>query len=76
MSAKAARREYFEALAAFERACLEFSKGMGAVLEPDQPAPSAQTADMPQPLLADLGPRKPAKRAQRSEPRVQPKRAY
>ncbi|MGJ7510132.1 hypothetical protein [Variovorax sp. GT1P44] len=60
MSSKSARREYLQALADFDRACVEFSKGMRTVLEP--PAPTENTA---QPLLADLGPRKPAKRAQR-----------
>ncbi|MDM0073799.1 hypothetical protein QTH90_05370 [Variovorax sp. J2P1-59] len=72
MTAKAARREYFEALAAFDRACTEFSKGMGALLEPAQPL---QAPDAPQPLLANLGPRKPAKRASRAGTREQAKRA-
>ncbi|MDM0047980.1 hypothetical protein [Variovorax sp. J22R115] len=72
MTAKSARREYFEALAAFDRACLDFSKGMGAVLDPvAQQAPSGE----PQPLLANLGPRKPAKRAPRSDPGALVKRA-
>lgn len=63
MTTKSARREYFEALAAFDRACLDFSKGMGAVLDSvEQQAPSE-----PQPLVANLGPRKPAKRAPRSD---------
>lgn len=71
MSAKSARREYLQALAEFDRSCREFSKGMSAVLEP----PAAPAAE-PQALLADLGPRKPAKRAQRNEPREPAKRAY
>ncbi|MDM0109525.1 hypothetical protein QTH97_31685 [Variovorax sp. J22R24] len=71
MSAKSARREYLEALAAFERACRDFSKGMGAVLDPAQPKSSSE----PQPLLANLGPRKPAKRALRSDSAEQVKRA-
>lgn len=73
MTAKAARREYLEALAAFDKACVRFSKGMETLLEPDQP--TQQLAGSPQPLLADLGPRKPAKRARRDETREQAKRA-
>ena len=69
MSSKSARREYLQALAAFDRACVDFSKGMSTVLA--SPAPLENT---PQPLLADLGPRKPAKRAQRV-PHAQAKRA-
>jgi hypothetical protein len=55
MSTKAARREYLQAVAEFERACQTFARGMERVLEP--PAPAA----------ADglFGPRKPARRAAR-----------
>jgi hypothetical protein len=55
MSTKAARREYLQAVAEFERACRTFAQGMERVLDP--PAPAA----------ADglFGPRKPVKRAAR-----------
>jgi hypothetical protein len=76
MTSKSARREYLEALSVFERACIEFSQGMGAVLEPAPPEVPVSAQGTPQPLLADLGPRKPAKRAPRSDPHAQPKRAY
>ena len=71
MTAKSARHEYFKALAAFDRACNEFSKGMGAVLD----RAGQELSSEPQPLVANLGPRKPAKRAQRSDSREQVKRA-
>ena len=73
MSSKSARREYLQALAAFDRACLEFSKAMDAVLEPGKPV---HEPDKLQPLLATLGPRKPAKRAQTGDAREPAKRAY
>ena len=71
MTAKSARHEYFKALATFDRACIEFSKGMVAVLDPAEQKASGE----PQPLVANLGPRKPAKRAQRGDSREQVKRA-
>jgi len=71
MTAKSARHEYFKALAAFDRACIAFSKGMGAVLDSSE----QEAASEPQPLVANLGPRKPAKRAERSDSREQVKRA-
>ena len=57
MSAKSARREYLEAVAAFDRACLRFSTGMASALA--EPAAAANV-----PMLSPLGPRKGPKRAQ------------
>ncbi|MGK6307942.1 hypothetical protein [Variovorax sp. DT-64] len=54
MSTKAARREYLQAVAEFERACRTFAQGMERVLDP--PAPAAAGL---------FGPRKPVKRAAR-----------
>jgi len=68
MTSKAARREYLQALAEFDRACLEFSERMARVVTPDA---SPEVPGTMRPLLARLGPRKPAKRALRSDPRDQ-----
>jgi hypothetical protein len=61
MSTKAARREYLQAVAEFERGVRTFAQGMERVIEP--PAPAA----------ADglFGPRKPAKRAARISRTIQ-----
>lgn len=56
MSSKAARREYLDAVADFERACLALSERMATITE--QPAGPG-----PVPLLSPFGPRKSAKRA-------------
>jgi hypothetical protein len=54
-----ARRDYLQALAQFERSCLEFSRAMEHILDsPPSPAPAPPTR-----ILENLGPRKPAKRA-------------
>ncbi|KWT64464.1 MULTISPECIES: hypothetical protein [unclassified Variovorax] len=56
MSTKAARREYLQAVAEFERACRTFASGMEQVLEPQAPAAAAGL----------FGPRKPARRTART----------
>jgi hypothetical protein len=58
MSSRTARREYLQALAQFERACMDYAKAMEQVLEPPEP-----TGTQPTSLLSPFGPRKPAKRA-------------
>lgn len=61
MNTRAARREYFEAVAEFQRSLQEFSAGMGHLLDdPSEPngAPHVQPSTM---LLKLLGPRKPPK---------------
>ena len=58
MSRKSARREYLEAVAEFERACLAFSHGMAAIV----PAEATNVEEITRPASA-LGPRKPARRA-------------
>jgi hypothetical protein len=65
MSARTARLEYLQAMAEFERACLRFSIGMGAILEPPQPARETEATTLA--ILSELGPRKPAKRALREQ---------
>ena len=59
MSTKAARREYLQAVAEFQRACREFSAGMARVLEPAE-APEPADAGW---IARSLGPSKPPKRA-------------
>ena len=59
MSTKAARREYLQAVAEFQRACREFSTGMSRVLEPAE-APERADAGW---IARTLGPSKPPKRA-------------
>jgi hypothetical protein len=56
MSTKAARREYLQAVAEFNLACQDFSRGMDRVLKA-APAPAAARL---------FGPRKPARRAPRA----------
>jgi hypothetical protein len=60
MSKKSARREYLQAVAEFDAGCERFARGMARILE--TPLPTAVS------LVQQLGPRKPAKRAPRSEP--------
>ncbi|HJS04534.1 MAG TPA: hypothetical protein VJ832_13725 [Variovorax sp.] len=56
MSTKAARREYLQAVAEFNLACQEFSRGMDRVLQ-SAPSPAAERL---------FGPRKAARRAPRA----------
>ena len=63
MSSRSARREYLEAMAQFERACLDFSRSMASIAEPAPAAPSPAGVEA---ALPALGPRKPAKRAPRA----------
>lgn len=58
MSSRTARREYLQALAQFERACMDYAKAMERVLDPVETAGTPPTS-----LLSPFGPRKPAKRA-------------
>ena len=59
MSTKAARREYLQAVAEFQRACRDFSAGMAKVLEPvETPAPGDAGW-----IARTLGPSKPPRRA-------------
>jgi len=60
MSKKSARREYLQAVAEFDAGCERFARGMARILE--TPLPTAVS------LVQQLGPRKLAKRAPRSEP--------
>ncbi|WP_170855547.1 hypothetical protein [Variovorax sp. CF079] len=66
MSTKAARREYLEAVAEFQRALQEFSVGMGR-LDPSPPNRSPQDGAQPAVIAQLLGPRKPAQRAPRAQ---------
>ncbi|WP_077002207.1 hypothetical protein [Variovorax sp. KK3] len=59
MSTKAARREYLQAVAEFQRACRDFSRGMSEVLPP----PQAQEPGDASFIARTLGPSRPAKRA-------------
>ena len=59
MSKKSARREYLQAVAEFDAGCERFARRMARILE--TPLPTAVS-------MVQLGPRKPAKRAPRSEP--------
>ena len=59
MSSRTARREYFEALAEFERAIVSFDSAMTQILSDPLPHRDPETLA----LLPPLGPRKPAKRA-------------
>ena len=67
MSTRAARREYLEAVAEFQRALQEFSVGMGRALDPSLPNRSPQDGVQPAVITELLGPRKPAKRALRAQ---------
>ncbi len=68
MSAKTARREYLQAVADFERGVRDFARGMGALMETAAAkAPGETLPDDALPLLASLGPRKPARRAPRTD---------
>jgi hypothetical protein len=66
MSTRAARREYLDAVAEFQRALQEFSVGMGRVLDPSLPNRSPQDGTQPAVIAELLGPRKPAQRAPRA----------
>ena len=66
MSTRAARREYLEAVAEFQRALQEFSVGMGR-LDPSLPNRSPQDGAQPAVIAQLLGPRKPAQRAPRAQ---------
>jgi hypothetical protein len=63
MSKKAARREYLEAVAEFQRGLQAFSAGMGRVLDPTLPHHPPQDGVQPTAIAELLGPRKPARRA-------------
>ena len=70
MSAKTARREYLQAVSDFERGVRDFARGMGSVLETAAASAPVQPQLQPDealPLLAGLGPRKPARRAPRKD---------
>ncbi|MBT2325226.1 hypothetical protein J7E62_23120 [Variovorax paradoxus] len=59
MGMKAARREYLQALAEFDRAIRNFAQGMADILPPED-----TTADL-ESLIREMGPSKPSKRARR-----------
>ena len=67
MSTKSARREYLEAVAEFQRGLQDFSVGMGRVLDTSLPPGSPQDGVQPTAIAELLGPRKPARRAPRTE---------
>ena len=67
MNTRAARREYSEAVAEFQRALQGFSVGMGRVLDPSLPHRSPQDGVQPTAIAELLGPRKPAQRAPRAQ---------
>lgn len=67
MSTKAARREYSEAIAEFQRALQAFSVGLGRVLDPSLPDRPPQDGMQPTAITELLGPRKPAQRAPRAQ---------
>jgi hypothetical protein len=71
MTRKAAWREYRLAVAEFERSLRAFAESVGAILEAppaDRPQPEpARDAEGATDLLGALGPRKPPRRAFRSD---------
>ncbi|HEY2257202.1 MAG TPA: hypothetical protein VGI11_16320 [Variovorax sp.] len=78
MSNKAAHREYRLAVAEFERGLRAFSESVGRILDPlatERPQAEVQhPSDGATRLLGTLGPRRPAKRALRTDP-VRPREA-
>ncbi|GAA4342324.1 hypothetical protein GCM10023165_23960 [Variovorax defluvii] len=63
MSTKAARREYLQAVAEFQRACRDFSAGMTRVLEPPPTEPASEEVGW---IVRAIGTSKPPKRAPRT----------
>lgn len=66
MNTKAARREYLEAVAEFQRSVQAFSVGMDRVLD-QLPDRSPEDGAQPTAIAELLGPRKPAQRAPRAQ---------